>query len=301
MFVTPRHYIHSFLEYLQFQKRYSQHTLLAYETDLVAFFNYMAKQYPEVAGLSEIRPGYIRSWLVTLKGEEKMTSKTINRKISTLKSYFKFQVREGLLEASPMGTIPAPKISKRLPQYVEQEQADTLFRHVVFPEGWEGRTHRLILELLYYTGIRRAELIGLKVRQVDAGNMSIKVLGKGNKERVIPVQAAFMQELGEYCRDRAAIADVQEDRLLVRENGKALSPGYVLTVVRKYLSLVTTIDKKSPHVLRHSFATHLVNNGADINAIKELLGHSSLAATQVYTHNSIEKLKEAYRLAHPKA
>ncbi len=298
--ISEHVHIQPFLDYLKFQKRYSMHTLLAYENDLIGFFDYLQTRY-EGFPLPDIKAVYIKSWLADLIGEDKITPRTVNRKISTLKSFFKFQLREGMIKVSPMTTVIAPKVTKKLPQYVEQGQMDTLFRQVEFPDTWAGRTDRLLLELLYHTGMRRAEVIGLKVRQVDAGNGSIKVLGKGNKERVIPVSPELMQGMQAYINDRKAVVLPGVDNLLVGEKGRELTTAYVYGVVSANLAKVTTIDKKSPHVLRHSFATHLVNNGADLNAIKELLGHSSLAATQVYTHNSIEKLKEVYKKAHPKA
>lgn len=291
--------IEDFLSHLKFQKRYSQHTLLSYENDLRAFFDFLDVQYGALP-LGDIRAAMIRSWLASLK-ESDMTSKSINRKISTLKSFFKFQLREGAVQATPMTGIVAPRLNKRLPQYVEQEQIETLFSHVEFPDDWNGMTHRLILELFYHTGIRRAELIGIKEAHVDHHYDQLKVLGKGGKERIIPVSRELMSAMRAYILKKAEIAGADREFLLVRADGGKLNPGYVYQAVKKYLSAVTTIDKKSPHILRHSFATHLTNQGADLNAVKELLGHSSLAATQVYTHNSIEKLKEVYRKAHPKA
>ena len=231
-----------------------------------------------------------------------MESRTINRKISSLKSFFKFQLRQETIPASPMPGIISPKISKRLPQFVDDKAITDLFRHVEFPDDWDGRTQRLLLELLYNTGIRRAELIGLKETQVDRGSSNIKVLGKGSKERVIPVSARLMEQLKAYMADKPRnFEEFDNTYLLVTSNGRKLYQGYVYNTVKKYLALVITIDKKSPHILRHTFATHLMNSGADLNAVKELLGHSSLAATQVYTHNSIEKLKDVHKKAHPKS
>ena len=201
-----------------------------------------------------------------------------------------------------MATITSPKVGKRLPQFVEKKDIDTLFDHVEFPDNWTGRTDRLLLQILYNTGIRQAELIGLKEGQVDYRNCAIKVLGKGSKERIIPVNNILLQELKDYAAEKKKqFADADTVFLLINEKGKKLYPRYVYNVAKKYLSLVTTIGKKSPHILRHTFATHLTNNGADLNAVKELLGHSSLAATQVYTHNTIEKLKDVFKKAHPKA
>jgi len=293
--------IQSFLSYLQFEKRYSSHTILAYEEDLQQFFTYLCEQFnmPEPA-LAEIAPAFIRSWLASLK-EAKNSAKTINRKISSLKSFFKYHMRTGQLEQSPMTTIVSPKIPRRLPVYVEQKDTDTLFNHVEFPDDWSGKTDRLILMVFYNTGMRLSELVNLKESQVNVAANSIKVLGKGNKERVIPVSSALIQEINTYIASKNTLDSPDRVYLFINEKGRKLYPRYVYLAVKKYLSLVTTIDKKSPHVLRHTFATHLTNNGADLNAVKELLGHSSLAATQIYTHNTIEKLKDIYKKAHPKA
>lgn len=289
-----------FIDYLQFEKRSSPHTIRSYQDDLVQFFDYMALEYGGT-GLSSITPAIIRSWLASLK-DGGMSSRSINRKISTLKSYFKYQIRCGAVEQSPMAAITSPKSGKRLPVYVEQSDIAVLFRQLEFPDTWEGWTDRLVLAIFYHTGIRLSELIQLKERQVDGGNRSIKVLGKGNKERVIPVGAWLMGEIKTYCeKKRAEFGVVDKEFLLVGSKGVKLYPKYAYRAVRKYLAQVTTIGQKSPHVLRHTFATHLVNSGADLNSVKELLGHASLAATQVYTHNTIEKLKEVYQQAHPKA
>jgi integrase/recombinase XerC len=293
-------YIAEFLQYLQFQKRYSQHTLISYERDLRDFDDYLELQYAGVA-LGSIKSIMVRSWLASLK-EAGNQSRTINRKISALKSFFKFCIKKGYLADSPMLVISNPKTPKRLPQFVDKKDMDTLFSHVEFPDTWMGRTERLILLIFYNAGIRQAELIHLQTHHFDWHQSNIKVLGKGNKERVIPISAELKQELQAYLEARAqAFGSLPHQMLLVNGKGKSLYARQVYDIVKRYLSLVTTIDKKSPHILRHSFATHLTNNGADINAVKELLGHSSLAATQVYTHNTIEKLKEAYKKAHPKA
>ena len=231
-----------------------------------------------------------------------MESKSLNRKISALKSFFKFQLKQGTLLTSPMDAIISPKTKKRLPQYVEEKDISTLFNYIEFSDDWEGKTHRLLLQLFYNTGMRQAELVNLKESQIDDSNSNIKVLGKGNKERVLPVSAALKLLIRNYSDDkRRQFYQFDKEFLLVNSSGKKLYAKYVYNVVKKYLTAVTTIDKKSPHVLRHTFATHLMNNGADLNAVKELLGHSSLAATQVYTHNTIEKLKDVYKKAHPKA
>ena len=292
--------VQQFLDYLKFQKRYSRHTIISYQHDLQSFFDFLILRFGTMP-LPDIKSTFVRSWLAQLK-QDGLDSKSISRKISALKSFFKYQLKQNQLKASPMATILSPKAKKRLPQYVKKEDMNTLFAHVEFPDNWEGRTQRLLIRLFYNTGIRQAELIGLREIQVDQYNLSIKVLGKGNKERVIPVSKELMDDMQEYLagkRDHFAEAD--KEYFFVNARGKKLYPSYVYNTVSKYLALVTTIDKKSPHVLRHSFATHLMNNGADLNAVKELLGHSSLASTQVYTHNTIEKLKDIHKKAHPKA
>ncbi|WP_462251095.1 tyrosine-type recombinase/integrase [Ferruginibacter sp.] len=289
-----------FVEYLKFQKRYSQHTIISYQTDLVAFFDFIELTFGNTA-LPDIKATFIRTWLAKLK-EGGMEAKSINRKISTLKSFFKYQLKEESITVSPMGTVVSLKLNKRLPQFVEKEDINTLFSHVEFPDDWQGKTDRILLQLLYNTGIRQAELVSLKENQVDAYKNSIKVLGKGNKERIIPVSNELMSFLKDYVAEKRKVFEKYDaDILLINEKGKKLYPKYVYNAVKKYLTKITTISKKSPHVLRHTFATHLMNNGADLNAVKELLGHSSLAATQIYTHNSIEKLKDIHKKAHPKA
>jgi integrase/recombinase XerC len=290
--------INQFLDYLKFEKRYSRHTIISYQNDLEQFFQYLISQFeaPELAAISS---SMVRSWLAELK-EEKISSKSINRKISSLKSFYKYQLKTGALIKSPMGIIIAPKISKRLPQFVEQIDMDHLFQHMPFSDDWKGRTERLVILLFYSTGMRLSELIQLKESQLDASHKQIKVLGKGNKERIIPISQDLLEQLQKYISDKPINAKVS-DFLFVTELGKSLQSRSVYGFIKSKLSEVTTIKKKSPHILRHSFATHLMNNGADLNAVKELLGHSSLAATQVYTHNTIEKLKDVFKKAHPKA
>ena len=300
--VAYPHITQSFLDYLKFQKRYSQHTIISYQNDLTSFFDFLFSSFGEMP-LNEITASFIRSWLASLK-ENGMESRSINRKISALKSFFKFKLKEGVITVSPMGTIISPKNKKRLPQYVDEKGTEVLFKYVEFEDSWKGRTENLIMQLFYNTGMRQAELVGLKESQLDKSNSQIKVLGKGNKERVIPVSRELINMLSKYADDKRKNFEAFDNKyILVNDKGKKLYPKFVYNVVKKCLSQkdVTTIAKRSPHVLRHTFATHLMNNGADINAVKELLGHSSLAATQVYTHNTIEKLKDVYKKAHPKA
>lgn len=292
--------IQSFINHLKFEKRYSAHTVRSYGDDLEAFRIYIRDEFGEMAPAA-IGPAVIRSWLASMK-DAGLSSRSINRKISTLRSWYKHLMKSGLAESSPMGAVLSPRMSKRLPVYVEQRDMAILFDQVEFPDDWEGWTDRLVLTILYYTGMRLSELVGLKESQADEGNRTIKVLGKGNKERVIPVHEVLAGAIAEYReRKRAVLESPDTEYLLVGKGGRRLYPKYVYRVVRSYLAQVTTIGQKSPHVLRHTFATHLMNAGAELNSVKELLGHASLAATQVYTHNTIEKLKDIYKKAHPKA
>lgn len=287
-----------FLDYLKFERRFSQHTIISYHTDLTSFFDFLVTTY-DYKNLKEITHSHIRSWLAFLK-EGKLAAKSINRKISTLRSFYKFQVKQGLLLQNPMIKIIAPKNEKRLPQFVADKDIRRLLNSVEFTEDWQGKTDKLLISILYNTGIRLSELISLKPSSINFSNSSIKVIGKGNKERIIPVSADLLNEIKKYQKEWLSIHDQSSNNLFVGSKGKPLNPKAVYNTIKKYLTLVTTIEKRSPHVLRHSFATHLSNNGADLNAVKELLGHTSLAATQVYTHNNISKLLEIYKKAHPK-
>ena len=297
---TYKLFVQQFIDYLVYQKRYSRHTVISYQHDLDCFFHFLEAQF-EAPQIADIKPTYIRTWLAGLK-EQGNSSRTINRKISSLKSFFKYQLRQQVISATPMGTIISPKTSKKLPQYVEKKDMQTLFNYVEFPDHFMGNTERLVLQLFYNTGMRQAELLNLKQTHVDIHNSTVKVFGKGGKERIIPVDNKLMLDIKNYIAKKTLLPWGDDHTFLfVNEKGKKLYAKQVYTMVKKYLSLVTTIDKKSPHILRHSFATHLTNNGADLTAVKELLGHSSLAATQVYTHNGIEKLKDVFKKAHPRA
>lgn len=292
--------LQSFLDYLKFEKRYSIHTISSYHSDLDFFFVFMADQY-EVSNIKEVQAPMIRGWLASMR-EGGHSAKSVNRRISALKSFYRFLQRKGIINAVPTAMIVSPKVSKRLPVYVEMKDMDTLFSHIEFPDNWTGRLERLIFAMFYATGMRLSELTNMKEMQVDISKPQLKILGKGNKERIIPMAADLKMLLTGYLKEKKDVFNgACNEWLLVNEKGKALHPRYVQSVVKKYLQLVTTIEKKSPHVLRHSFATHLMNNGAELNAVKELLGHSSLAATQIYTHNTIEKLKDIHARAHPKA
>jgi integrase/recombinase XerC len=286
----------SFIQYLQYEKRFSSHTILAYSTDLTQFYDYLESAY-QVKELSDINHMLIRSWIVQMM-EEKISPRSVNRKITTLKTFYKYLLRQELVTENPMLRIQAPKTSKRLPVFVEKEKMNILLDNIEFGEGEEGVRDKLIIELFYATGMRLSELINLKEKNVDLSACQLKVLGKRNKERIIPFSNELKNKISEYLSVRTP---GKEGFLLVMPGGKKMYEKLVYKIVKQYLSLVTTTDKKSPHVLRHTFATHMLNNGADLNAIKELLGHANLSATQVYTHNTVEKLKNIHKQAHPKA
>ncbi len=292
--------IQPYIEYLKFEKRYSAHTLTAYKADLYEFTEFVKTQFGET-DLASIHHGVVRSWLARLK-EQGLAAKSLNRKISTLKSFFKYLIKNGVIDISPMAKVISPRIGKRLPVFVKEEETQLLLNSLnSSTENWRSLNARMIITILYATGLRLSELINLKEKQVDFARLQIKVLGKGNKERIIPLSDKLINGIREYQQLKRIEFETYEDVLLVSEKGKKLYPKYAYLIVNQYLGKSSTLDKKSPHVLRHSFATHLMNNGADLNAVKELLGHSSLAATQVYTHNTIEKLKDIHKKAHPKS
>jgi integrase/recombinase XerC len=299
MDVTQDSVLIKFLDYIKFEKRYSVHTFRAYADDLQNFYEFLSAQF-EVSRPKDITPSMIRSWMASLS-LVKIQPRSINRKISSLKSFFKFCLVQGLVEVNPTKAIQVLKTKKRLPSYVEQGQMDILLNSTEFPDSFEGRTDYLTISLLYQTGIRVSELVNLKILQIDHSAKQLKVLGKGNKERIIPLNAEMLTMVDAYLHERKSI--LSNDgvlNLLVNAKGVPTNARKLYDVVKKYLSLITTSEKKSPHVLRHSFATHLTGNGAELNAVKELLGHSSLAATQVYTHNSIERLRDIHKKSHPK-
>lgn len=295
--ITPE--INRFLDHLKFERRYSEHTVRSYHDDLFQFSGFVEEMFPgeDLMGLSS---PMIRSWLAGLK-EEGLSSRSIARKISSLKSFFKYCVRVGSVNKSPVTNLTVPKSPKRLPTFVEEDHMDTLLRHVEFPADWKGETAKLAIRMLYELGIRLSELVNCRESQIDHSNSHIKILGKGNKERIIPLGKELQAAIRLYIeKKRCEFESPDTTYLLVNEKGKKLYPKYIYRITTAYLPEVTTIKKKSPHVLRHSFATHLSNNGAELNAVKELLGHASLAATQVYTHNSVDKLKSVHKKAHPR-
>lgn len=290
-------HIEKFTNYLRHEKRYSPHTVISYRNDLTQFHQYLKDTYA-LENPDLITHFQIRSWMVSMM-DGGITPRSVNRKLSSVKSYFKFLMREELMKKDPTLKIEPPKTSKRLPVYVDKKGTEKLLRDIEFEDSFSGKRDKLILEIFYSTGFRLSELINLKVADVDWSRKEIKVLGKGSKHRIVPVSRELLDSISAYMDLKEKEFD--SEHLIVTDAGKKPYPRYVYDIVKRYLGEVTTVEKKSPHTLRHTFATHLVDNGADLNAVKELLGHASLAATQVYTHNSIEKLKETYKKAHPKA
>ena len=289
----------AFINYLRYEKRLSQHTILAYSNDLEQFYLYLKNVY-SLDDIKEVNHSVIRSWIVSLM-ENKISARSTNRKISTLKSFYKYLLREKILDTNPMHKIQSPKNPKRLPVFVEESKMNALIEDVSFSDDFEGKRNLLIIEMLYSTGMRRAELVNLKEADINFHNSTVKVLGKRNKERLIPLTSGIKTLIKEYIEQRNKSVAAKDNFLFLTKKGNKIYPTAVYRIVRDVLEKVTTLSKRSPHVLRHTFATHLLNNGANLNAIKELLGHANLSATQIYTHNTIEKLKSVYSKAHPKA
>ncbi|HOX82355.1 MAG TPA: tyrosine-type recombinase/integrase [Chryseolinea sp.] len=292
--------IKSFLNYLQFEKRLSPNTLEAYQNDLCQFSDFLQKTFPDES-IEKASYSIIRAWIVDLVDHE-VDPRSINRKMACLRSFFKFHMKKEIISVNPMLKIVALKSKKKLPAFVKEGDIVNMLDKVIFEDTLEGWRDKLILEVFYATGIRLSELIHLKENQIDLQNRTIKVLGKRNKERVIPFALSIVPLIESYrtIRDKETVK-LNHGFLFVTNNGKPCYPMMVYRIVNKYISQNTTSEKTSPHVLRHTYATHLLNKGAEINAVKDLLGHSSLAATQVYTHNSMEKLKKVFDQAHPKA
>lgn len=289
-----------FLQYLEFEKRYSPHTLTAYRSDLHHFLTYLLQNY-DLSSAADIRSTHIRSWMVVLVTEG-LTSRSIQRKLSTLKTYFRFLLKRNYISVNPMLKVTTPKAGKRLPVSLSAADIGKLLDQMSLQEeSFESMRDAIIIELLYATGMRRSELLGLTWDGVDFGQCRLKILGKGGKERLAPFGERIRSRLVAY-RAVSKQQFPEGNRFVVLDDkGKSPDPKWLYNKVKVYLSGVTVMEQRSPHVLRHSFATHLSDNGADLNAIKELLGHASLAATQIYMHNSIEKLKSVYEKAHPKA
>lgn len=286
--------LEKFESYLLKEKRSSAHTVNAYIKDVESFLEYI--QIDDLNILNEISYHLVRSWMVNLI-DEGLNNRSVNRKLSSLRTFFKWAKRNGHIEIDPMLRITGPKQNKRLPEFVKEEEIDISILDELFSADFSGKRDRIIFELLYQTGIRLSELINIK--NSDFQNSAIKVLGKRNKERIIPISPLLEKEISEYMHLKS---DSQFDitYLLCTNKGKKLYPKFVYRKINYYLSLVTSLGKKSPHVLRHTFATHMLNNGAGLESLKEVLGHASLSATQIYTHNSFEEINKIYKQAHPR-
>lgn len=289
----------SFFGYLSLEKRYSPHTLSAYRRDLSSFIAFCTEQQC-LTSLSEVRHLHVRAWIVA-QMQAGQSARSIVRRLSCLKSYFKFCKKRGFVTQDPMRKINAPRTGKRLPVFVQENQLQALFSHIQYPDDYAGQQAKVLLEVLYATGMRRSEASMLKIKDIDFSRMVFRVQGKGEKERFVPFARYLFDILETFLQVRSeAFSGNSEPWLFLNRKGERLSPESIYHCVHKYLSQVTTAEQRSPHVLRHSFATHLSNHGADLNAIKALLGHSNLASTQVYMHNNIARLLEVYEQAHPK-
>jgi len=293
--------IDDFISHLKYENRYSGHTLAAYNKDITSFAEFLEGEFPDTE-IGNAEPFMIRLWMVGLT-ENGLKPASVNRKITSLRSFYRFLKNRGQIQNNPVALINPMKKPSSLPTYVEEEKMEDLLTGVEFGNDYKGVLDKLLLELFYSTGMRLSELTGLHNSDVDFFNSNIKVLGKRNKERIIPLSDNLMTLFREYFKLRDAEFGTQppDNYIFLTPSGKKIYNKFVYRRINYYLGLVTTLTKKSPHVIRHSFATHMLNHGADLNAIKEILGHASLAATQIYTHNSIEKLKSVYKQAHPKA
>ncbi|MCH5329051.1 MAG: tyrosine recombinase XerC [Coprobacter sp.] len=291
--------IESFLRYIRYEKNYSFHTVLSYKNDLFQFRDFVTAETGTFAP-QRVDRDLVRNWVVALV-EAGETARTVSRKVSALRSFFKYLVVRKEVSDTPVRDIQLPKIRKRLPSFVKQDEMDLLLDEVDFGDGFSAVRDRLIIAVFYSTGIRRAELIGLKDVDVDTGAATMKVTGKRNKQRIIPFGGELASLIDEYRTVRARTVGGGTADFFVRETGEPLYPQLVYRVVTRYLEAVCSLNKKSPHVLRHTFASAMLNNGAELNSVKELLGHSSLASTEVYTHITFEELKKSYKQAHPRA
>ncbi|HRX32267.1 MAG TPA: tyrosine-type recombinase/integrase [Tenuifilaceae bacterium] len=289
----------AFLKYLDIERGYSPHTILSYGEDVEQFLVFLHFS-PTQEQLKLINHRQIRSWIASLINSG-ISPRSVNRKLSSLRTFFKYLLKQGVVSTNPVNKVIAPKISKRLPEFVPDNDMAKFDYANLFPDTFEGVRDKLIIFMFYYTGMRLSELVGLQFDSLSIDTLSFRVTGKGNKERIIPIHPDLLPLISKYENVRNSEVNVQCSNLFVTKTGKPVYPKLVYRVVHNYLSLITPLHKKSPHVLRHSFATHLLNNGAELNALKELLGHASLSATQVYTHNTFEKLKRNYKQAHPRA
>lgn len=290
----------SFLKYLKVEKGYSVHTVRSYGDDVKQFLLYCGLD-PENDHSWKLTHRQVRHWLSSIISKD-ISPRSANRKLSSLRAFYRYLLREGVVKTNPLTRITPPKSGKRLPSFVGEGEMNLLLEPEHFNDDFIGFRDRLVLGMIYYTGIRLSEVVGMTIDKIDFSSQSIKVIGKGNKERVLPIHPELKKLISQYLsfRDEINLNKVEKS-LFLTEKGKPIYPKLVYRIVKVNLSKVTTLEKKSPHVLRHTFATHLLNNGAELNAIKELLGHANLSATQIYTHSSFEKLKKVYKQAHPRA
>ena len=289
----------SFEKYLRYERRYSDHTVRSYTNDLEQFSVYLTAQL-EMTDEIGLKHFHVRSWIVHLM-QDNYTAKTVNRKISTLKSYFKYLKKSGHIKSNPTAKVIAPKIAKRLPVVVREERIEDLLDREIDQNDFESVRNQLVIDLLYTTGIRRSELINLKESDINYSLRHIKVLGKGNKERIIPISHKLIESIKLYQELKESEQLNESKYLITTSKGKKSYPKLIYNIVHAQLSTVSTVKKRSPHILRHSFATHLANQGAELNAIKEIMGHANLSATEIYMHNSIDRLRSVYQNAHPKS
>ena len=291
-------YQESFISYLKYEKRTSSHTVLAYKKDLDQFVQYCIEMVGEF-NVNGVDSKFVRSWIVSLM-EQQLSPRSVNRKVSTVKAFFRYLMKENIADANPAVNLPLPKIRKKLPNFVEEKNLHHLLDGGFFTDDFKGTRDKLIVALLYATGIRLSELLRLKETDFDTNNYLIKVFGKRQKERIIPYPREVNNLLFQYLDIRNSEIGHFSGILLVTEKGKPVYEKLIYRVVKRNLESVTSLEQKSPHVLRHSYATHLLNKGADLNAVKELLGHANLAATEIYTHTTFEKLHDIYKQAHPR-
>lgn len=295
--------LEAFSRYLSIERGYSVHTVTAYLEDTKSFTEFFEKVIGPVSleGLAQsVTHRMVRSWMAELL-EDGISKRSVARKIASLNAFYRFLMKTGLATTNPARRVSIPKAEKKLPVFLKQDETQQLFQENIFPEGFAGIRDRSVMEVLYGCGLRRAEVVGLQFRDIRLAQGVLKVLGKGNKERIVPFGNSVKEAFGLYMKACEAEGFDYSGPFFLTDSGNKLYPRFVHTIVNRYLGVVSTASKKSPHVMRHTFATHLLEEGADLNAIKEMLGHSSLAATQVYVHNTISKLKKVYRQAHPKA
>lgn len=292
--------ITSFQEYLQYEKKYSVHTVTAYCNDLLSFHQFLVTNY-ETDELETVNYSLIRSWIVFMV-DQGISNNSVNRKISSLRTFYKFLLKIKMIETSPLIKHKSLKVPKKVQIPFSEKELDAVLNHLKYPEGYDGVRDKLIIEMFYTTGIRRIELIDLKMQNVDLSNATLKVLGKRNKERILPILPILSKQIQLYLEQRSKLEQIiDEEYFFLMLKGVKLKESFVYKLINDYFSNVSEKVKRSPHILRHTFATHLLNNGADLNSVKELLGHSSLASTQVYTHNSLAELQKAYGNAHPRS